>query len=111
MPGIGMHHFNRRKRIHVKHEPFPHPNKWINFVDRAIYFVAVFGLLMTLPQIIRIWVIKDASGVSPISWASYLVIAVFWLVYGVIHKAKPIIFTNLLWILFDAVIVIGTVIY
>ena len=111
MRGLGLHHIHRRKRIYVKHQPYPHPIKWKRFLDRAAYFFAVFGPVMTIPQVLRIWVGKDASGVSPISWSAYLVVAVFWLTYGIAHKAKPIIFTNILWIIFEIMIIAGTFVY
>ena len=92
----GLHHFHKRKRIYEFGEQYPHPNKWKRFVDRVIYPVSIFGPIMTLPQIMQIWVNKNASGVSSVSWAAYLVTAIFWLVYGVIHKEKPIILTNVI---------------
>ncbi len=111
MTDTGIHHFHRRKRIHEKHEPYPHPDKWKRFLDKAIYFVAVFGVLLTIPQVWKIWVDKNAAGVSAISWSAYLVTACFWLAYGISHKEKPIIFTNILWIIFEIMIITGTVIY
>lgn len=107
----GIHHFHRRKRIHVKHEPYPHPNKWKRFLDKAIYFIAVFGPVMTIPQVLRIWRGKNATGVSVVSWSAYLFVAAFWLLYGIVHKEKPIIFTNILWIIFEIMIISGTLVY
>lgn len=107
----GMHHFHIRKRIHQKHEPYPHPEKWKKFVDKAIYAVAIFGPLMTLPQVIKIWVEKNAAGVSAITWTAYLLVAVFWLIYGIMHKEKPIIVMNSLWIFLEIFVVAGILIY
>lgn len=107
----GLHHYHTRKRIHQKHEPYPHPDKWKRFMDKAIYVIGVAGPIMTIPQLMKIWVEKDASGVSVISWSSYLVIAVFWLTYGIIHKEKPIIFTYFAWIIIEILVVIGVIIY
>lgn len=107
----GMHHFNIRKRIHKKHEPYPHHEKWKRFVDKAIYVAIIFGLVMTIPQVTRIWFEKNAAGVSVLSWSAYMLIAIFWLMYGFIHQEKPIIVTNILWILMDIFIVVGIFIY
>lgn len=106
-----LHHFHRRKRIHQKHEPYPHPNKWKRLMDRLIYIVGIFGPIMTIPQLMKIWIEKNAVGVSPISWGSYLVIAMFWVIYGIIHEEKPIILTYTVWIVLDIFIVIGTLMY
>ena len=109
--GLGLHHFHRRKRIHKKHEPYPHPNKWKRFMDRAIYIVGIFGPIMTLPQLTKIWVEKNASGVSLISWTAFLLYAIFWLIYGIMHREKPIIFAYILWVTLQAIVVIGIIIY
>ena len=106
-----LHHYHRRKRIHQKHEPYPHPDKWKRLMDKFIYVVGVAGPILTLPQLIKIWVEKNAAGVSAISWAGFLVAAVFWLMYGILHKEKPIIFTYTLWIILDGLVVAGVLIY
>jgi len=107
----GLHHFHKRKRKYQKQEPYPHPDKLKRFMDKAIYFVAIFGPIMTLPQVAKIWIDKNASGVSILSWGSYLIVGIFWLIYGIMHKEKPIIIANILWIVLEIFIVIGTLIY
>ena len=107
----GLHHHHSRKRIYQKHEVYPHPDKWVNFMDKAIYAVGIFGPLMTIPQLMKIWVDKNASGVSVVSWSAYLFTAVFWLIYGIMHKEKPIIVTYSLWIILEIFIVVGILMY
>lgn len=107
----GYHHFHRRKRIHLKHEKYPHPNKWKRLIDKVIYVVGIGAPLMTIPQLTKIWIEKNASGVSVISWASYLIAAIVWLIYGIAHKEKPIILAYSLWIIFEILIVVGTLMY
>jgi uncharacterized protein with PQ loop repeat len=107
----GMHHFQRRKRGHKALEPYPSPNKFKRFMDKAIYVVGVAGPVFTIPQVTKIWVEKNASGVSAIAWISYLVLAVFWLTYGILHKEKPIILANILWIFLEIFIVAGILTY
>ncbi len=88
------HLLNRRKK--TKQEP----------IDKLVYFAVILGPLMTLPQLYTIWV-QNSTDVSVISWASYLGIAVIWLLYGLKHRETPIILVQLLWIVLDALIVIG----
>lgn len=107
----GLHHAHKRKRIYEKYEPYPHPDKWKRFMDKAIYVVGIAGPIMTLPQVMKIWVEKNATGVSLISWASYLIFAVFWLVYGIMHKEKPIILTFSGWLILELLIVAGILVY
>jgi uncharacterized protein with PQ loop repeat len=107
----GLHHFHARKRTHQKLEPYPHPEKVKNFFDKSIFYVAILGPLFTIPQVLQIWLLKDASGVSLVSWSSYIAIAIFWLAYGCLHNERPIIIANILWLVFQVAIVAGTVIY
>ena len=107
----GPHHFHKRQRIHQKHEPYPHPDKWKKLMDKLIYIVGVIGPVMTIPQIFKIWIHKNASGVSAASWTAYLICSIFWVIYGKMHKEKPVIITYSIWIVLDIFIIIGTIIY
>ncbi len=80
-------------------------------IDNLIYIAGILSPIITIPQLTTIWIQKNAAGVSIISWTSYLLVAFFWLIYGVIHKYKPLIFTYAIWIVLDALIVIGTFLY
>jgi len=107
----GLYHVHKRKRVYQKKEPYPHPDKFKRIMDKIAYFGGVFGLIFTLPQLMNIWVLKNASGVSAISWGAYMIGASFWLTYGIAHKEKPLIFTYSVWVVLDILIVIGTLIY
>ncbi len=69
------------------------------------------GPIVTIHQIYKIWIEKNATGVSPIAWGTYLFIAIFWVIYGIAHREKPIIFIFSVWIVLDILIVLGTLIY
>jgi uncharacterized protein with PQ loop repeat len=109
--GLGLTHLHKRKNIFENLEPYPHPLRWKRFLDKSIYFIAVASPLMTLPQLIKIWIEQTATGVSAITWFAYLVSSMFWLTYGIAHKEKPIIITNILWIILDIAVIIGILIY
>lgn len=106
-----LHHQHTRKRVYQNLEPYPHDDRLKHLVDRLIYFVALFSVVMTIPQIVNIWVEHDASGVSPLSWGAYSLGAFVWCVYGILHKEKPLIMIYGLILVMDLVIVVGTVIY
>jgi len=98
----GLHHYHKRKgEIHPL----------TTFVDKIIYFAGVLGPIMTLPQLLKIYMAKSAAGVSALSWFSYTIIAMVWLIYGIIHKEKPIIITYSLWIIMDGAIAVGAIMY
>ena len=103
----GLHHLHQRKRLYEKHEPYPHPDRAKRIMDRLIYVFAVLAPILSLPQLIGIWVYRNSAGVSALTWGLLGVMAFFWLLYGIMHREKPIILTNVLWIIFDAAIVIG----
>jgi len=104
-------HQHIRKRIYKKFEEYPHPDKLRSLVDKSVYLAGFFGLAMTIPQITKIWIEKNAAGVSVITWASYLVIGAAMISYGVVHKEKPLIITYILWEIFYVFIVVGALIY
>ena len=62
-----LHHLHTRKRIHLNHEKFPHPDKFKRFLDKVIYAVGIIGPIMTIPQITKIWFEQNADGVSVIT--------------------------------------------
>ncbi|MFH1325316.1 MAG: SemiSWEET family transporter [archaeon] len=108
---IGLHHLSKRKRISQKHEQYPSPNKLKRFLDKIIYVVVFGGIIMTVPQVVKIWADKSAEGLSIVTWISYLVFSAVWFFYGVLHNDKPIIIGNFFWIIFDVLIVLGIVLY
>ena len=107
----GFHHYHIRKRIHQKHEQFPHPDKFKRIFDKVIYVAVIVGPIMNLPQLFKIWVSQSASGVSFTSWISFSIISVFWFIYGILHKEKPVIFMNFALIIVQALIAIGALRY
>jgi len=107
----GLEHYHLRKRIHQKHEPYPHPDKVKRIFDKIIYVAVIVGPIMNLPQLFKIWMYQNASGVSFVSWISFSIISVLWLIYGVLHKNKPIIFMNFALMIIQALIALGTLLY
>jgi uncharacterized protein with PQ loop repeat len=107
----GLHHFHRRKRIYQRHEPYPHPNTLKNTMDKLIYFVGLSGPVMSIPQLFNIWIERNTRGVSEITWSAFLIIAFFWLTYGILHREKPIIMTYIGWIIIDSLIIAGLMLY
>ncbi len=68
-------------------------------------------MLSTIPQVLKVWVGHDASGVSLVSWVSYLVAACLWLIHGARERDKSIYLACIGWIILDAAIVIGIIIH
>ena len=82
-----------------------------HLIDELIYIVAFIGPLMTIPQVTTIWLERKVEGISIITWSSYGVLAIFWISYGLIHKERPIILANFLFLFVNTTIVIGVLIF
>ena len=82
-----------------------------SFLERILRALSVFTMLMTVSQVLAIWVRRDAHNVSLLSWGAYLLSACLWFVYGIRKHDKTIYLACIGWILLDAAIVIGVVIY
>ncbi len=106
-----IHHYSIRKRIHQKHEPFPHPNKKKRIIDKLIYPIGILGPIMSIPQLIEVFMYKKVSGLSITTWSIWAFFDIFWLIYGFAHKEKPIIITYMMWLIVNLSVVIGVILY
>ena len=107
MSAQSLRHYFARKYRNKNYEKLPLPGKKILILDKLVYLAGILGPIMTIPQAYNVWILKDVSGVSLVSWSSYLLFASIWLVYGIIHKEKPIIISYFAWIIIEATIVLG----
>lgn len=77
-------------------------------LEKFLRVMSVVTMLMSIPQAVSVWR-GDASGVSALTWATYLVSAVAWMIYGIQKRDKTIYVACIGWILIDAAIVLGVV--
>jgi uncharacterized protein with PQ loop repeat len=87
----------------------PQPSPAFGLLDKVISIVSALTMLSTIPQVLQVWV-GSASGVSLVSWASYLVAACLWLIHGVRKHDISIYLACIGWIILDAAIVIGVIV-
>ena len=107
-----LHHIHKRKRnANSFLEEYPSKRFWIRFLDKFLLFVATVSPFMTLPQIIRIFSTQSASDLSLFSWGMYTFFNIPWIIYGFVHKDKPIIIAYILWFLMNISVVIGILLY
>jgi len=106
-----IHHIHQRKRIYQKHEEYPHHNKWKRILDTLlIVFAGVFPVT-NIPQLFRIYVEKNVSGLSLTSWILYPIFTIPWIIYGFMHKEKLIMFAYTANFFILLAIVFGIVMY
>jgi uncharacterized protein with PQ loop repeat len=78
---------------------------------RLLGAMSVFTLLMTVPQVLTIWVGHQAAGVSVLSWSAYLLSALLWFYYGLRKRDKNIYLPCVGWIGLNGAVVAGALIY
>jgi uncharacterized protein with PQ loop repeat len=86
----------------------PHPK---SVMHRILGSLSIFTLLMTIPQVLAIWISHQAAGVSVLSWSAYLITAVVWLLYGLQKADKNIYWPCIGWILLDSGVLVGAIVY
>jgi uncharacterized protein with PQ loop repeat len=93
---------------HFTPAPRHHLTDYEHAIDRVVTAAAFIGPLTSLPQIIEIWFVDEsAAGVSVLTWSAFVLMAVVWLLYGLVHKQRPVIISNTLWIIAQSLIVLG----
>jgi uncharacterized protein with PQ loop repeat len=78
---------------------------------RILGGMSLFTMLMTVPQVLTIWVGHQAAGVSVISWSAYLLSAIIWFWYGLQKRDKNIYLHCIGWAGLDTAVIVGAVIY
>lgn len=79
--------------------------------ERLALIAGVLQPLMTLPQVIIIFLHHSASDVSLLTWLGYLVLGLPFLFYGITHRLRPVLVTQILYIILQTSVVIGVLIY
>lgn len=103
-------HLKRKRKAHpvaagITHSPLAQA------MDKGVYAIGVMAQVMTLPQIFKIFVEKDASGVSVATWISFVLVCLFWVVYGLAHRERSIVFSYSILTILDAAVVVGALMY
>ena len=80
-------------------------------MKRLLGALSIFTLVMTVPQILAIWVSREAAGVSLLSWSAYWISALVWFWYGIRQRDRNIYLPCLGWLLLDGAVVVGAVLY
>jgi uncharacterized protein with PQ loop repeat len=78
---------------------------------RLLGGMSIFTLLMTIPQVLTIWVGRQAAGVSIFTWSAYLFSAILWFWFGVQKQDKNIYLPCIGWIVLDLAVIVGSLIY
>lgn len=93
---VGLHHAEKREKEGTA-----------NFFDRLMIVVGLIGPLSLIPQILEIWNSKNIDGISLLSWVLLTLVSFMWMIYGIFHRSKALIVSNLLLIIMNLLIVVG----
>ena len=78
-------------------------------LEGSLRILAVITMVMTIPQVIAVWSQPAAGGSALVSWLTYLVSSIAWLVYGIRQRDTLLCLTNAGWIVLDVAIVAGLI--
>ena len=73
--------------------------------------LSIFTMVMTIPQVLAIWLSRQSRGVSVLSWSAYLLSAVVWFWYGLQKHDKNIYLPCIGWMLLDVAVIAGVLLY
>lgn len=106
-----LHHISKRKRVNRKLEEYPSKKFWVGFLDRFLLCIAVIGPLTAIPQVWKVYFYHEVIGLSLFSWSSWAFFNLFWMLYGFVHRDRPIIITYILWFLMNASVAMGILLF
>jgi uncharacterized protein with PQ loop repeat len=92
------------------HAHIPH-RRPKTLLDWSVTVMAVVGPLLGLPQIIEIYTTQNVSGLSLLAWIGFTFYTLVFLTFGIVHKLKPLIITQTLWLATYILIIIGILLY
>ena len=78
---------------------------------RLLGGMSIFTLLMTIPQVLTIWVGRQAAAVSIFTWSAYLFSAILWFWFGLQKQDKNIYLPCIGWMALDLAVIVGALIY
>lgn len=79
--------------------------------DDGMYIVALVTPILTIPQLLTIWVQHQTGGVSQLTWGAYAVMSGIWLIYGLLQHQKPLVLSQACLFVVDFAVVLGIAIF
>jgi len=79
--------------------------------EKYMFFMGFAGQLVFYLQAYKIFVIKDAEGVSLVAFCFGLLSVLSWLIYGITIQNRVLIYANIFATVGAAAVIIGIVVY
>ena len=80
--------------------------KLVGYIMLAVAFIAP---LSNLPQIYKLFSLQVTEGLSVETWIMYLLLTIVQLAYAYVNKIRPLIISNILWIIVDLIMIYGII--
>lgn len=84
--------------------------KKLALIDKSAVLASFLYPLSGIPQVVSAFQ-GNVDGISLPSWIGFAVFASFFLYHGILHKVKPMIIANMLWLASDILIIGATILY
>lgn len=81
------------------------------WIDKIVMVTAFVEPMAGLPQVVQIFKTHSAADLSLSSWVAYQIVTILWLIYGITHKEKPVIWYQGLWLVVQTLVIIGIIRY
>jgi len=78
---------------------------------RILGSLSIFTMVMTVPQVLTIWLGHQAAGVSLVSWSAYLLSAFVWFWHGLQRRDPNIYLACIGWMFLDGAVIVGALLY
>lgn len=78
---------------------------------KLVYFFGLVTPLFMVPQAVAIFLNQSAANISLIMWTFFLLADIVWIIYGVRHKIKPLVYSHILYFVVELAVVVGIVAY
>jgi len=78
---------------------------------RILGSLSFFTMLMTIPQVVTVWLNHQTAGVSLWSWSAYLLSAVLWFWHGLRRHDRNIYLACIGWMALDAAVIVGVLVF
>ncbi len=102
----------KARTFHEKHLEKHRQNKEMTRrIDRMMAFIGVMGPLSTFIQVIHIFSVRTAAGISVYTWIGYMVVSICWFAYGYFYKDKPLMLVNSLSFCVNSLIILAYTLY
>ncbi len=98
-------HLHKRRRLDSNN------SLSVRLLDKVVYLAGIVAITMMIPQLRLIYGTQNASGFEPITWIMLAILDIPWIVYGFVHKDRPIVFIYTLWLIVNTLIFVGAVLY